>query len=265
MKITVPIIILITFVLINCKSKKQFQTEYEPTSEISALMEGNEENYWDTLCTVETKRAEIDIKKNKLVYTHLFGMVKRYRSDTEMDSLLAKYSISTTQSGFLCTAPLETQNCYRKEMNKEISKRYGIKFIDSLRQVAEKIYIYKHRNDIFRFEECDRTSRYPGTDDYGEFFDNYKRDFFTDFKYPKEYKYKNEKYFSYSNVYFTIWKDGRISDLKIESTFQNRLNKKFRIEIEKQIEEFVQKVKWKPATALGTRVNSEMRLTIHYK
>ena len=221
--------------------------------------------YWDSLCIAETKRAEIDIKNKKLVHTYLAGMVDTYRSDKEMDSLLAKYSISTEIQGIYCTVPSEKQNCYGNEMEREISKRFGAKFIDSLRQIAEITFVNKHRNEIFRFEDCDMVSRYPGTNDYSEFLENYQRDFFATFKYPEKFQYKNEKYYSYSNVYFTLWKDGKISNLEIESTFQNKENEKFRAEIERQIENFVLKTKWKPATLIQIPVNSEMRLLFHYK
>lgn len=267
MKIIVPIVVLILFSLTNCKTKNKIQniSEYDPIAGVSIPMEKEEIKYWDSLCNAETKRAEIDIRKNKLVYTHLFGMVETYRSNIEMDSLLAKNSITTEENGYFCTVPWEKQNCYGKKMENEISLRFGTKFIDSLRQVAENIYVSKHRNDIFKFEDCDMTSRYYGTEDYSEFFDNYKKDFFKDFKYPENFKYKNEKKYSYSNAYFILHKDGKISDLEISSTFQNKENEKFRIEIEKQIENFVKKSKWKPATARGTIVNSEMSLTFHYK
>lgn len=224
-----------------------------------------EVKYWDSLCTAETKRAKIDINKNKLVYTYLLGMVDTYRSDKEMDSLLLKYSITTSEELYYCTVPWEKQNCYGKEMEIEISKRYGTKFIDSLRQKAEDIFIKKHRNDTFKFEDCDMTSRYYGTDDYSEFFDKYKRDFFKEFKYPENFKYKNEKYYSYTSADFILHKDGSISNLVIDTTFQNKENEKFRKEMEKQVENFVRKAKWRPATARGTIVNSEMSLTFHYK
>ena len=267
MKIIVPIIVLIFFSLTNCKIKNilQNKSEYEPIAGVSIPMEKEEIKYWDSLCNTETKRAEIDIRKNKLVYTHLFGMVENYSSNLEMDSLLAKKFIATEVNGYFCTIPWEKQNCYGKKMENEIALRHGIKFIDSLRQVAENIYVSKHRNDILKFEDCDMTSRYYGTDDYSEFFDNYKKDFFKGFKYPEEFKYKGEKYYSYSNADFILHKDGSISNLEISSTFQNKKNEKFRKEIEKQIENFVRKAKWKPATARGTIVNSEMSLTFHYK
>lgn len=224
-----------------------------------------ESKYWDSLCIAETKRAEIDIKKKKLVHRYLAGMVDAYRSEKEMDSLLAKYSITTEIHGIYCTVPSEKQNCYGNEMEREISKRFGAKFIDSLRQIAEIAFVKKHRNDIFKFQDCDMTSRYYGTDDYSEFFDNYERDFFKEFIYPENFKYKNEKYYSYSSADFILHKDGSISDLEIGSTFQNSENEKFRKEIEKQVEKFVKNAKWKPATVHGIVVNSEMSLTFHYK
>ena len=69
MKIIVPIIVLIFFSLTNCKIKNilQNKSEYEPIAGVSIPMEKEEIKYWDSLCNTETKRAEIDIRKNKLV------------------------------------------------------------------------------------------------------------------------------------------------------------------------------------------------------
>jgi hypothetical protein len=46
-------------------------------------------------------------------------------------------------------------------MRQEIDKRFGKKFIDSLRTIAEKQYVQNNPNKIYEFEECDTLSRYP--------------------------------------------------------------------------------------------------------
>lgn len=194
MKNRISIILFFILTLFCCRAKKNSngKSEYNPIASVSVPMEDEEKKYWDSLCNSQTRQANEDIKKNKIFYTHLYGMVDEYRSDMEMDSILSKYSIGIKTDGYYCTIPWNQQNCYGKVMEKEIQKRYGIKFIDSLRQVAEKIYVHKHRNDVFKFQDCDMTSRYPGTDDYSEFLENYKNDFFKTFKYPANFKFKNE-------------------------------------------------------------------------
>lgn len=264
MKPVFPITILLIYTIVACNKHNQTIAENE-SAENSISLNQRMEKFWDSLCIAEVNQAKADIEKNKLVYTFTIGMVKTYKSDFEMDSLLAKHGISTTIYGFLCTALPDKQDCYGKEMAFEISKRYGSGFTDSLRQQAENIYVYKNRNAVFKFEDCDRVSRYYGTDDYSAFLRKYEQDFFRDFIYPLDFKHRNGQDSSYSNAYFILHKDGSVSDIKISSTFQNAYNEQFRDYFENQIEGFVKKTKWKPATVLGEIVNSEMRLTFFYK
>lgn len=169
MKNVFTVLFIIVLFLFSCKTKQSpVSSEYEPIAGVSVPMDDVEKKYWDSLCDAERKNALKDIKSNQLSYTHIFGMVEMYRSDAEMDSLLSRYAIKTKKSGYYCMVPPSKQNCYSREMNKEIARRYGNTFIDSLRQKAEIIYVNKNKNKIFPFEECDMNSRYLKSNDYNE-------------------------------------------------------------------------------------------------
>jgi hypothetical protein len=234
----------------------------------------NKDEEIDTLdenCLKEIKRAKEDIKNNKIVFTRIFHLIDLYPRKFEMDSLLKQSNISVVEGYGSCFhTPGIRKHCYKEEMDKEISKRFGSKFIDSIYDIAERIYVQKHINDTFKYEDCDRNnSYYKGTSPRLRSNDpkvkNYSNDFFKDFEYPVGFKYKNEKNYSYSSVYFYLLKDGTIGELEIETTFQNQENDNFKKQIEDKIKEFVLKTKWKPNTAKGIAVNSIMELTFFYK
>lgn len=138
---------ILLFGFISCgKSTSKNQGSKEQNFELDA-----ENKYWDSICRIETKNAEIDIKQNKLTYFHYFGMVVKYRSNEEMNMLLSKYNISIDSANYYCTVPGELQNCYAHKMEQEIDKRFGKNFIDSLRNVAEKLYVKNNPNKIYEF------------------------------------------------------------------------------------------------------------------
>lgn len=220
----------------------------------------------DTSCINDEKRAIQDINKGKIVYFHFFGMMTTYRSNKEMNLLLSKYNleVDTVMVSCLRFEGFE-QNCYAKKMNEAIDQKYGINFRDSIRIVAEKQFISNHPNLVYYFEECDTVSRYPNTVDYSDFFEKPKKDFFKNFKYPKDYKYKNEEDFSSTEVQFVLFKNGEIGEISVESDFANPKNKKYKNYFESAALDFVKKVKWIPATKLGYKVNSEMSIIFFHK
>ena len=173
MKIIYSIIIL---TLISCgksTSQSQVKRNQNPKEKVELDVENK---YWDSICKIETKNAEKDIKQNKLTYFHYFGMVIQYRSNVEMNKLLSNYNIGIDSASYYCTVSGELQNCYAHKMRQEIDKRYGKNFIDSLRTIAEKQYVKNNPNKIYDFEECDTISRYPEDKNYSDFFKNYKKE-----------------------------------------------------------------------------------------
>ncbi len=221
----------------------------------------------DTSCINEEKKAAADIKNGKVVYCFFNGMTEMYRSNKEMKELLLEYNIQIDSALTSCILPTRgfRRNCYISVMKKEIEKRYGKNFIDSIRALAEKKYVLTHPNVIYRFEECDTLSRYPGANTMKEFFSKPDMAFFKNFKYPKNYKSKKEQSYSYTSAYFILRKDGGITDLEVEATFQNPENKKHTEYFEKAVKDFVQKVKWIPAKKKGIPVDSKMDQTFTHK
>lgn len=268
------IIILTCFIMKNKRFENKSESFYSVKSDTisdSLKMEMNkwmveEKKYLDSACQEETKRANDDIRKNKLVFFHYFGMVEQYKGNIEMNELLKKYNIEVDSALTYCTVPSNLQNCYANVMSKEIDKRFGSKFIDSLRNVAEIKYIKKNPDKIFRFEECDWVSRYPGDKSYEEFSKSYERDFWKNVEYPDDFEYRKDKD-SYSSMgaNFILYKTGKISNIKIDVTFQNKKNYKYSSYFINQLKEFVQNTKWVPAKSSGIPVNSEMEITLFFK
>lgn len=225
-----------------------------------------ERKYLDSQCIAETARAEADIKKGKLVYFHYFGMVKSYRSNDEMDVLLKQNNIEAGTALYYCTVPLELQNCYEGVMSKEIKRKFGPKFIDSLRHIADLQYIKKNIDKIYDFEECDTISRYPGSKSYGDFFKDYEKNFWKNIKYPDEFEYRKDKdFYSSISAKFTLHKNGTVSDIDIDLTFQNKKNYKYSSYFINETKNFIKKTKWVPAKTMGVIVNSRVPLTFFFK
>lgn len=259
MKITHYLILLF---LISCgKSTSKNQTSKENIVETEV-----ENKYWDSICKIETKNAEKDVKKNKLVYFHYFGMVEQYRSNEEMNKLLSKYNIVIDSASHYCTVPGELQNCYAHKMRQEIDRRYGKHFIDSLRTIADKNFVKNNPNRIFRFDECDTISRYPKDKTYRDFFENYKNDFWKFTEYPIDFQYRKDKDpYSSISAEFTLSKNGEISNIEIEITFQNKKNYKYNSYFLNKTKEFINKTKWIPAKSGGIIVTGKVPLTLFFK
>ncbi|MFL9834606.1 hypothetical protein [Chryseobacterium terrae] len=225
-----------------------------------------EKRYLDSACQAETKRAKTDIKKNKLVFFHYFGMVEQYKGNAEMNELLKKNNIEVDSALTYCMVRSNLQNCYANVMRQEINKKFGSKFIDSLRKVAEVEYVKKNPSKIFRFEECDWVSRYPGDKSYEEFSKSYEKDFWKAVEYPEDFEYRKDKeLYSSMGARFILYKTGKISDIKIDVNFQNKKNYKYSSYFINQLKEFVQNTKWLPAKSSGIPVNSEMEITLFFK
>ncbi|WP_374461257.1 hypothetical protein [Chryseobacterium taeanense] len=265
-------IIILTFSSIGNKRSEEksesfYHKKYDTLSETElAKMFDEERKYFDSSCTEETKKAYEDIKRNKLVFFHYFGMVESFKGNAEMNSLLKNYKIEVDSALYYCTIPSSLQNCYARIMRKEIDRKFGPKFIDSLRQISEIQYVKNNPDKIYRFEECDMVSRYPGDKDYNDFFVNSKRDFWKKTEYPIDYEFRKEQdLYSYISADFILYKNVKIDDIKTYLSFQNKKNYKFASYFINQLKNFIQDTQWIPAKSSGIPVNSEMKITIHFK
>ena len=97
----------------------------------------------DTICPFETKRAKLDVKKNKLVlysYSCIAGTLD------ELNLVIKPYGMIAKEGEKTCTRPPEGLNyyCYEDLMRKEIEYRYGENWIDSMETLAIKNYVIKN-------------------------------------------------------------------------------------------------------------------------
>ena len=278
MKYLIQVLTLIMIVSCNKKVDNKNNIESE------TIKVYNEEQWWknrsanliivDTTCPFQTKRAKADINKGILSLNYSFiKFTKNYAEGYNIEllsKLLAKRNIvidtSLSLYGNDCFGNKGFKKfCYEETMVSEIKKINGENFIDSIGREIERDFVIKHPDRIYDFQECDMISRYPGTKDYNDMFDKPEKDFFKTFKYPKGYKYKNEKNFSYTTVYFVLSKDGNISKLKTTARFHNHENEKFRKYFESEVANFIKKVQFIPALSCGIPVNSIVELAFTNK
>jgi hypothetical protein len=269
----VSIFILVIILTSFSFKSKRFQNINTPTHHIKsdtisdslkiemAKYWEEEKKYWTSLCEKETKKAQKDILNNELTYVN----ISWNQNNKEFYNLLKENTIKVDSALHYCLAPGELQHCYAKLMENEISKRFGHKFIDSLRLLAQKQYVKNNPNRIFTFMECDYISRYPNDNNKKDLSKKSIKDFWSNVSYPEDFEFKKEVSYSYMSAAFVIYKTGEISDLKIDLYFQNKKNYKYSSYFTNHLKQFVQNTKWVPATSLGTKVNSEMDLTIHFK
>ena len=255
-------ILIIIILLTSCNHKAEKKTKIAIKASKNLTLEEK--------CFADSCRAVKDIKNGKLKYFFFIGMTEMYNSNKEMKQLLAKYNIEIDSALTYCTDARGQMNCYPGVMYREINKRYGIKFIDSLRNVANILFVKNNPERIFTYEECDTISRYPKDKSYKVFVrsegTNYEKDFFKSTPFPKGFKYREGKeYCSSLSAEFNLFKNGEISDLEVETTFQNKLNSKFETYYNNKLIEFIKKTKWIPAKSKGITVNSKVELTLFFE
>ncbi len=145
-------IFLFAIILISCQQKVELK-KYDENGNLIVYSEEVYAKMWsknrdlkvtviDTFCANQKIKATNDIKKGKLVY---FGF--HPREFKRMSEILKKYGIETKEhlSRSVRLGGFEPY-CYQEEMYKEINRKYGENFIDSIFKVAQKEFILKNPN-----------------------------------------------------------------------------------------------------------------------
>jgi hypothetical protein len=221
----------------------------------------------DTACISEEAKAKTDIKNGKLTYTFTYGMGYWDYSNIEMKRLLDKYSIDIDTLRGSCIPPLKgfRRYCYQNLMNTEIELKFGEKFIDSLRHIADVEFINNHPKFVFHFWDCDTTSRYAAAKTYDEYLKMPKEDFLRTLSYGGLTKRELKKLHADTEVEFILYRNGSIGQINAKSDLSRVTNKDFAAYFEKEAIDFVKRAKWKPAKYRGIEVNSEMHLNLYNK
>lgn len=274
MKKNITFLFFLFYVLTCCN--KQIEDEHN-SNKNDTIIVYNEVDYYkfktkkikiiDTVCLFEEKMAKNDIKKGKLKYFLHYGVAQYDFSNKEMSNLLLKYSITLDTILTTCVmAPKGFRRyCYSKLMNLEINRRFGENFIDSLRVISDRQFIENNPNFIFSFSDCDLTSRYEKANNYDEFLEKPEDDFVTGLKHPKMNRKQLRKEKANTEVYFVIYKNGKIGNIYAETNFEISRNIEFAKFFEKEAITFVKKSQWKPAEYRGIKVNSELSINFYNK
>jgi hypothetical protein len=267
-------VMLTLLLLLSCQSndgKKSNQILNDKVKSVDTIY--NEEQWYhfkkkiyikDTACINQTQRANTDISKDLIILNRAFIRFSKNYTNGIDENLLRKLLsnkkifLDTTISPYgadCLSSPDFNKYCYEEVMINEINKKFGRKFLDSVKDVVEKKYVKTHPHKIYSWNEID----------LGSSPINYEDAFFTNFKYPKQYIPRKEKTYSYTNADFILHQDGRITNLVVSSTFQNPTNLKHKLYFESHVANYIRKSQFHPATSAGIAVKSEKSLTFFHK
>lgn len=104
----------------------------------------------------QKSRAIRDIKNGKLIY---FGF--HPREFKKMSKVLGKYGIQIKEHLRGCTRIGRFEPyCYQDEMSREIDRRYGENFIDSIFKIAQREYVIENPNVEYMEDGIDLRQKY---------------------------------------------------------------------------------------------------------
>lgn len=227
----------------------------------------------DSFCFYEINRATSDFNNGHMIYHHSFGVYNMRNLEylkKELNNHNLKfelYPISDLQVTYETDTFMPKENCYYFTMKKLIQKKFGDNFFKKLDIKADSLFVVANKDSLFNYIErynhfkCFKKNK--NSKSY-EIID-LKEELKSKIKYPKKFKFKNEEKHSYTSCEFIIGKDGNISDLKTNTTFQNSENNKFKKYFEKKIKSILKKTKWSPYQLYGYNLKCIWSCTFHYK
>ena len=162
----VIMIIILSLVLNSC-NKNETLDKYDKNGNLIVYNEQVYAEMWaknrnlkvtiiDTFCINQKERAIKDIKKGRLVY---FGY-NNYEFKI-LSKMLLKYGIESKES-LRRDVKLEgfEPYCYENEMYKEINRKFGKNFIDSISEIAKKEFVKINPNIEYIEDGVDLRKKY---------------------------------------------------------------------------------------------------------
>ena len=112
----------------------------------------------DTACIKAQKRAQTDIKNGKLIYFNPEG----WWEWKEMAELLCQYNVEYKNYLHSCFGPPPgfQYNCYKFAMREAVYDKIGEKEMDSLWNLAEKMFVLKHPDSVYMKTGIDVRTKY---------------------------------------------------------------------------------------------------------
>lgn len=264
MKKVVPLILIFTFITSCNHSGYKKITEYH--NMLDSLQINDYDTYSDyksyisdlrptkeSFCLLDSLKAEIEIKKNKLTY--FIGHNRENLGPSLKDFpnyLKQNYNINSIELlvGCIITDNDKYYECYERLMHKAIANKYGNDFIDKSKRIVDSIYIHKNKDIIFtRYNSYAMFNRYKSKT-YNNWKDSINQNVIKKINFS-ELKYDANTNFS---VEFIITKSGKVDSLKIHSL---RISDKNDTYFKKQLKEYVLKTKWQPVELYGIKLNTK--------
>jgi hypothetical protein len=164
--IKITIILTLCLFLNSCK-KEGTPEKYDKNGKLIVYNEQVYAEMWmknknlkvtviDTYCINQKTKAIEDIKNGKLIYFSNNNKVFK-----KLSNMLSKYGIESKEflrrdvrlGGF-------EPYCYQNEMFKEIDRRFGKNFIDSLSEMAKKEFVQENPNIEYMEDGIDLRKKY---------------------------------------------------------------------------------------------------------
>ena len=261
------ILILSILILVSCKRKPETYIEKYKNSKSDSLKTIiGKISTKDTSCLKEIDFAQEKIVEDSLTY-YLYSSSPSYgRHIEDLKKLLKPYQIDCKSFLTSCIGHGKGRSyCYVDFMNETIKSKFEKGFIDSLEAKADRTYLNKNINKVFfSMDEYDETIFYPNAKSTETQREDLKNDFFSTFKYPKDFDFKHKRYVGRSNVEFIPYRNGEIKDITIDTEFEQKNNNKFIPYFDNEIRKFVTKIKWLPRKQRGIKLNAGLGLWFPY-
>lgn len=202
-------------------------------------------DYTDTTCLSELKKARRDVQKGKLVYVSAFdGSFQRY--DDELKELLDKQHIIYEPIGENCTG---YNLCYGHYMDSVIIKRYGSRFLDSMRREADQLYLSSWATKTYSSFGVDMEPDYCPMQPEAYILSK--------LQLPKswdEEPIKNERQYIMLNV--LVDSTGSVASISFDTASNlKKSNRKHRSYFKKEVTRIIHSMgQWQPATVNNHRV-----------
>ncbi|GAA6764781.1 hypothetical protein AAFH68_07140 [Flavobacterium sp. CGRL1] len=162
----IKLMFLMIFLLNSCNQKKELD-KYDKNGKLIVYSEEVYINMWmknkkldvtiiDTFCINQKAKAIRDIKNGELIYCG-----SHYYESKILSKMLNQYGIKYKKylSGCMRFGSFEP-SCYQIEMWKEIDRRYGENFIDSLSQIAKKQFVLENPDVPYIEDGIDLREKY---------------------------------------------------------------------------------------------------------
>lgn len=211
-------------------------------------------NFSDENCQIQIDNAKKEVKREKYKFIDPLdiGMI---RYDDEMEELLANYKIEYSPSGPNCT--LE-QECYAYYMDSIIQVKFGSKFISSIREKSDSLFLSKWKTKDYMYwniDEIPSYSKYPA----GEFISerlNFSNGWDTiPIKFQRQYL----------TLEMLISNEGKLKEWKFDDQYNvKKTNLHLIPDLKDQISEVVNKMdEWNPGILSSKRVNCRLLLDVN--